>query len=1511
MLNEEGRIYYGLGLDNSQLQADANQAMSIIRGIGDRTEVEGARIDNTYKKIAGAVAGIFTVQKAIEFAKAIVQVRGEIESLEISFETLLGSKEKADALFSQIRSFAADTPMELGDLAKGAQTLLSFNIEAEKVMPILKQIGDISMGESQKFNSLVLAFSQMSSTGKLMGQDLLQMINAGFNPLTVIAEKTGKSITQLKDDMSAGAISADMVAEAFASAASAGGQFHGMLEKQSKGINGSISNLKGAIDDMFNDLGTKSQGVITTAIGGATALVKHYREIGEILAVIVAAYGTYKAAIIATEAVRQSLNTIRYAEEATQLTKLLTAEQQARISKLGLTKGSLEHSAAVKAETASNIQAAQVALAKARTEVKAANQVVTARRAEYIAAKQLDRQRLAELMSIGATGTARQIETAQRNLATAAAQKESAALAFQNATRDFHTKKITVETAAKQVNTLTTSANTAAQTANVTSTGMLAAAKLKLSAVAAKLNAVIMANPYMLAAAAIAALSYGIYKLITAETAAEAAQRKHNEAMEAAKEKKENLISKTQQLINKINDETQTIYSQIKAWKELQKEMPEAFANMTMQEFKNMKPEEREKLVNKTADNREIVEFNKSLEDAENRVGSLKKRIEDTINIPSGNNGGLILVLSKQLKEAEETLKLKKEEKKQRDEIIRQAEFEAETDERKLAILGDQLKEYKRQYAEIEKFVPESERIAGTVKSFTPSISGIEKGLFDVNVEWGKFDWQTQTNIAQLNVLNGKIQETDGLMRAIQDANGKGITYAEAKSNAQKEYADAKKLVDDIVKNSKKYSQKAYEDAVSDLDKKKKAYQALGGDTATKRPKNPTSTKPKDYTDQLKREEQEKIRYYKDLEFAVLQAEIDAKEEGLEKSLAQNDLNFKKEIEQIERQKQDKLTKIQEWERTIWESENPDREKKGMKFTPKTTELSKDDNDQFEEIEKAAQKRRESADKELYDALIKQFGSYQQKRAALVEAWEKKIAGIPAGYRNEAQSQMHRELAELDSEYNKVTDSISAMFKDMSDKSVSGMRRIADEAGAMKDFVIAGQWDESQGNRFGITESQFKVLNEEWSKSPEKLEAVIKKIRELKNEADDCEGAFKKMSSGFKKIFSEGKDNPKKLTEGLNDVSSGLSSVTVLGEMFAETLRNIGGEESQLSKIADGISDVMEVANSTMQGAQAGAAFGPWGAAIGAAVGLASSLSGIFAKSHDAKKEKEIQRLQGQVDTLKKSYDSLGKAIDKAYSADAAKLIKQQDENLKRQKVLIEQQIKAEKEKKKSDKGKIKEWEDAIEEIDNMIEDNKEKAVDAIFGEDVKSAIDNFAQAYADAWAAGEDRAKAMKDVVKNMIKGIVVEMLKSDLAPTVEKIRSKIQEYLTDGIIDATEQAELDRIIDQATKDADSKYAWADKYMKDEKENSREAVARGFATMSQDSADELNGRFTAMQTLMYEFNNNAKILVNNSNAILIHLSGIESNTKHCERLEAIESDMKAVKNGIEQINTRGILLKR
>ena len=295
-----GKIRYDITANNADFIAKMDQVKGEIRETSGLAKATG----NAFGALGRAATAAFSTAALAGFAKEVVNVRGEIQALEQSFNVLAGAK--GGALFEEIRRFAVETPMGMQELAKGAQTLLGFNIEAERVMPILRQIGDISMGDAQKFNSLTLAFAQMSSTGKLMGQDLLQMINAGFNPLIVIAEQTGKSVAQLEEEMSAGAISAEMVAGAFAAAASEGGKFNGMLEIQSKGIKGMISNFEGAVEDVFNTKGEQTEGIITGVIGTATNLVQNYEKVGKAILDIAIAYGAYKAAVIALSVVENA-----------------------------------------------------------------------------------------------------------------------------------------------------------------------------------------------------------------------------------------------------------------------------------------------------------------------------------------------------------------------------------------------------------------------------------------------------------------------------------------------------------------------------------------------------------------------------------------------------------------------------------------------------------------------------------------------------------------------------------------------------------------------------------------------------------------------------------------------------------------------------------------------------------------------------------------------------------------------------------------------------------------------------------------------------------------------------------------------------------------------------------------------------------------------------------------------------------------------------------------------------
>lgn len=168
-----------------------------------------------------------------------------------SFEVLLGGEEAGQKFFKDIKEYAKKTPFRALGVGDAAKTMLGFGIATEKVMPTLSAIGDIAMGDQERMKSLTLAFSQTTAAGKLMGQDLLQMINAGFNPLEQMSAKTGKSIGTLKEEMSKGAISAEMVEDAFISVTQEGGKFHNMSHKMSQTIGGRLSTMMDNINEKF------------------------------------------------------------------------------------------------------------------------------------------------------------------------------------------------------------------------------------------------------------------------------------------------------------------------------------------------------------------------------------------------------------------------------------------------------------------------------------------------------------------------------------------------------------------------------------------------------------------------------------------------------------------------------------------------------------------------------------------------------------------------------------------------------------------------------------------------------------------------------------------------------------------------------------------------------------------------------------------------------------------------------------------------------------------------------------------------------------------------------------------------------------------------------------------------------------------------------------------------------------------------------------------------------------
>lgn len=296
MALDNGKMDFRLGIDLAQLNQDVKRANDAIAGIGTHANKTFSSMSNPLNGIGSKIAAVFSVGALAGFAQQVISTRIQIDSLERSFTTLLNSAEKGREMTAWIKEFAAVTPLTMDGLAGATQTMLSFGIEAEKTKTYLKAIGDISLGDSYKLQHLSLAFAQMSATGKLMGQDLLQMINAGFNPLAEISRKTGESVGSLKARMNE--IPLEEVQNAFISATQAGGKFHNALKDQAEGLAGVRATLRDTITTELNALGEKYEDLIKGGFNATTTVVKSLSKIEPLIRELIVAYGIYRASLI-------------------------------------------------------------------------------------------------------------------------------------------------------------------------------------------------------------------------------------------------------------------------------------------------------------------------------------------------------------------------------------------------------------------------------------------------------------------------------------------------------------------------------------------------------------------------------------------------------------------------------------------------------------------------------------------------------------------------------------------------------------------------------------------------------------------------------------------------------------------------------------------------------------------------------------------------------------------------------------------------------------------------------------------------------------------------------------------------------------------------------------------------------------------------------------------------------------------------------------------------------------
>jgi tape measure domain-containing protein len=243
----------------TQAATSANRTAGIVSASSSRIQAISATMTGWGRTAIGVLSSFGVALGGLGLLRSSVTLAAETEQMELSFGVMLRSAERGKQMMKDLIQFAAETPLELPGILQATRLLLNYGIAGDSVIPVLRRIGDIAGGENDRFQRLALVYGQVRTAGRLLGQDLRQMQEAGFNPLEEMARTTGRSVSQLTEEMHHGRVSFQMVADAMRSATSEGGRFHNLMEQQSRTTSGLFSTLR---DNVRNALRTIGKDII-------------------------------------------------------------------------------------------------------------------------------------------------------------------------------------------------------------------------------------------------------------------------------------------------------------------------------------------------------------------------------------------------------------------------------------------------------------------------------------------------------------------------------------------------------------------------------------------------------------------------------------------------------------------------------------------------------------------------------------------------------------------------------------------------------------------------------------------------------------------------------------------------------------------------------------------------------------------------------------------------------------------------------------------------------------------------------------------------------------------------------------------------------------------------------------------------------------------------------------------------------------------------------------------------
>ena len=320
-------------IETTKVVSGFRDIQNAVHQTAERVEKDGKSIDDVISNIQNSMNIAIGGWSIGKFVNQMMQVRGQFQQTEMAFKTMLQSEEKADALMKQMIHTAAITPFGVEDVTEGAKQLLAFNVAAEDVNKTLIGLGDVAAGMGLNLKDLVMLYGTTIAKGKMDTMDLYQFLNRGIPIADEIAKVMGLDVTnaikEVQKQIKAGKVTSDIFIQAMQSMTAEGSKFGGLMEAQSKTITGQISNIKDAIEQMFNELGKSQEGVINTGLGVVSTLVENWETVGKVLMTVVAAYGAYKAAVIAMIAISKAQVAWESAKAFLSLAKSITTAKDA------------------------------------------------------------------------------------------------------------------------------------------------------------------------------------------------------------------------------------------------------------------------------------------------------------------------------------------------------------------------------------------------------------------------------------------------------------------------------------------------------------------------------------------------------------------------------------------------------------------------------------------------------------------------------------------------------------------------------------------------------------------------------------------------------------------------------------------------------------------------------------------------------------------------------------------------------------------------------------------------------------------------------------------------------------------------------------------------------------------------------------------------------------------------------------------------------------------------------